>query len=126
MTNEITVQDLDLIVRNLYDKGAYHIKRGFQLGTGTLATATNHFLEESVELQAEVTCNGTYASIIDKAADVLVVYLHLLYKSGVPLQNVINTATVKLDQNFTLDKSKIKTDTPGFTRRARRKIEKVH
>lgn len=108
---------VDLVV-NLHDEGAIHKKRGFSLHDVSVVDISNHLLEETVELQAEVM-HGTHKEQLDEAADTLAVYLHLLVASGLPPDDVIDRCISKLNHNFTLDKSEVLTDTPGITRKSR-------
>lgn len=119
MLNELVAE-----VAKLHQLGAYHIKRGFSLKDSKLTTASNHLIEEAVELQAEVL-DGDIDSKIEEAADVLLVFLHLLKISKISLNDVIAFAFKKLTRTFTLDKTKIKTSTPGYTRKNRDENQKI-
>lgn len=108
-------------VCDMHNSGAYHIKRGFSLKDSTSFTASNHLIEETVELQAEVVCADgckqfSQTKALEEAADVLLVFLHLLKVSNLNIYTVLKFARDKLKRNFTLDKSKILTNTPGFNR----------
>jgi phosphoribosyl-ATP pyrophosphohydrolase len=109
------INELDLKIRALHKAGAYHRKRGFRLNEAEPVLASNHVIEEAVELQAECVY-GTYHSQLDEAADLLCVWLHLLWLSGVPLSVVLERASQKLDQNFTLNPDEVETKTPGRLR----------
>lgn len=115
--------DLILRVQQLHELGAFHVKRGFSLKDAKLTTASNHLIEEAVELQAEVL-DGNYDTKLEEAADVLLVYLHLLHLSKVSFSEVVSFAERKLEKNFTLDRSEIKTKTPGYTRSNRDETQK--
>lgn len=99
----------------LHNAGAFHKRRGFRLDAADERDATNHLLEEAVELQAECF-RGRYQTQINEAADLLGVFLHLLWMMGIPLPVVVERCAEKLKENFTLDPSEVETATPGFTR----------
>lgn len=109
-------------IDKLHQQGAYHVKRGFSLKDSTPLTASNHLIEEACELQAEVTTGDTltdvfaYEKAVEEAADVLLVFLHLVVVANLSIYHVIKTAKQKLKKNFTLDKTEVKTNTPGFNR----------
>ena len=111
-------------VRELHEQGAYHKKRGFSLKNTKLSVATNHLIEEAAELQAEIL-DGSSKNQIEEAADVLLVYLHLLKISQLEFNDVVKFAADKLEQNFTLNPSEILTTTPGFTRKNRNNEQKM-
>lgn len=122
MALKMKIKKLYNEIYKLHQQGAYHVKRGFSLKDASALTASNHLIEEAVELQAEVTLGNTHIDIIayekavEEAADVLLVFLHLTVVANLSLYHIIKKAKEKLKQNFTLDKSKIKTNTPGFNR----------
>lgn len=109
-------------INELHRQGAYHIKRGFSLRYAKKATSTNHLIEETVEYQAEIL-DGTRDKQIEEASDVLVVFLHSLEINDLNIEEIIDCASKKLEKVFTLDKSKIQTETPGFTRSCRKNDE---
>lgn len=117
MKNNLT--DLVLKIRELIEKGGYHVKRGFKLADVPAVVISNHLLEEAVELQAEVIVGDSSLATRQEAADVLLVFLHLLEKTGLPLYLVAETALATLNKEFTLDLANLKTSTPGFSRSAR-------
>lgn len=110
-----TVEELSARVIRLHKDGAYHRRRGFKLNDANEFVASNHLLEECVELQAEMQ-HGNHCRRIEESADVLCVFLHLLYLGGVPLSDVVAKAQQQLDSNFTLLVDEIETDTPAFTK----------
>ena len=118
----MTIEELYSKIQKLHAEGAYHIKRGFSLKDAEPVRTANHLIEEVVELQAEII-EGEYDLSLEEASDVLLVYLHLIHLLGIDfgvyLSHIIDCANKKLDKNWTLDKSKILTNTPGFTRRNR-------
>ena len=121
MNKIVAINDVSSLIeriKELHTQGAYHIKRGFSLKDSKKTTASNHLIEEAVELQAEVL-DGDVITKTEEAADVLLVYLHLLYISGISFADVRDFAQFKLEKDFTLDKSKILTTTPGYTRKNR-------
>lgn len=113
-----SIKRLNRRIHELHALGAYHKKRGFSLKEAKLSTASNHLIEEATELQAEML-DGDSATQVEEAADVLLVYLHLLRISNLTLKDVVKFARQKLERNFTLDKSEVLTDTPGYSRKNR-------
>ena len=114
-----TINELIDFVQELHDRGAYHRKRGFSLHDSTRELASNHMLEETVELQAEAILTQNRTAIIEESADVLATWLHLLIHCDVTLDEVIDRCDSKLREAFTYDSDEIKTNTPGLTRRNR-------
>lgn len=112
------IAELDRYIHELDKRGAWHKRRGFRLSDATTQIATNHLLEEAVELQAEMA-NGNFASQIKEAGNLLGVFLHLLWMAGIPLERVISSTFKTLDENFTFDESEIVTNQRGFTRATR-------
>ena len=105
---------------NEYNKDrVYHIKRGFCISDVTLETITCHLLEEAVELQAECILGGTIPQVRKEAADVLIIFLHLLHKCNISFVEVEKEAEVKLSETFTNDMANITAKTPGLTRKSR-------
>lgn len=101
--------------------GAYHKKRGFSLSQSKLTTASNHLIEEVVELQAEVL-DGTYDTKREEGADVLLVFLSLLWISNMSFSEIVDVASKKIEKNFTLNKDEVLTNNPGFTRKNRESV----
>lgn len=93
------IDRLDLVIRTLCDKGAIHRRKGTNMGTVKMTTICTHLLEEIAELQEEAF-HGTYARQIEEAADVLGVFLHLVYAMGVPLNLVIERCESKMSEVF--------------------------
>ena len=111
--------NLGSLIQRLHESGAIHKKRGFSLADTTPQLATNHLLEEVVELQAECTLGGTRETIKQEAADVLAIFMHLLYISSITLEEVINECERKLEATFTNNPDEVISKNPGLTRRAR-------
>lgn len=118
-------------VCKLHEQGAYHVKRGFCLRDSLPFTASNHLIEEATELQAEVVERqinylnqkwtedddaDNYNRSIEEAADVLLVFLHLILVSNLRFKDILKFAWKKLNKNFTLNKDEVLTKTPGFNR----------
>lgn len=112
------IEELIDFIIDLHQHGAIHIKRGFSLRDSSKAIASNHLLEEAVELQAE-TMHGTEESITEEASDVLAIWLHLLVHCNISFESVVERCHTKLRQTFTFDESETTTNNPGFTRRNR-------
>ena len=118
------IQDLLDYVEELHQKDAIHVRRGFKLSQATALDASNHLLEEAIELQAEVIQNQEFGytdDMLDEASDVLVCYLHLLRRKCMPLSKVAEHAKEKLQRAFTTDPSKVTAIKPGVTRKGRAK-----
>lgn len=107
------------LVKELHDKGSYHKKRGFSLRDSTAQLASNHMIEEAVELQAEATITHDRDATIEESADVLATWLHLLLHCEIVFQEVVDRCDSKLREIFTDDPSEIGTTTPGIMRRHR-------
>ncbi len=112
------IEGLFEYTKQLHKDGAYHKKRGFSLHNVPLGVSTNHLIEESVELQAEVLYGDTPKQL-EEAADVLCCYFHVLIDSGLSPADVAVRAREKLESVFTLDKSEVLTNNPGYTRNNR-------
>lgn len=115
---------IDAELRELYDEDAIHVKRGFRIRHTQLRTITNHLIEEAVELQAAIEDDiGTPEqedAVWEEAADVLLIYMHLLRKRGMGFMQVCRVAMDKLHKNWTTDPAKVTAVNPGFTRRGRK------
>ena len=106
-------------IDELHDTNAIHIKRGFCLQEANPIFATIHMLEEAVELQAEVCCDGPREAVVEEAADTLACYLHLLRILDISAEEVEERAIEKLKSVYTLNPDEVLTSTPGMTRRSR-------
>ena len=118
------LESLDRRIQQMHKAGSIHRRRGFRLSDATPELASNHMLEEAVELQAEVQW-GNYQSQIEEAADLLNVFLHLLWMSGIPLTAVVAAGHQKLTDNFTEDEKFINPKS-GVTRRSREATPNDH
>jgi phosphoribosyl-ATP pyrophosphohydrolase len=106
-------------VKTLYELDAIHIKRGFRLRTeGSVSVASNHLIEEAVELQAELLW-GKREAIVEEAGDLLTLFCHILKRTDISLDEVVNSALEKAEKSYTADPEKITAITPGVTRRRR-------
>jgi NTP pyrophosphatase (non-canonical NTP hydrolase) len=90
---------LDTEVRRLHDMGATHRKRGFKLNTQTSNDGAYRLIEEAKELKDEVVLYQDDNSL-EEAADVLLVFLHLIQMQGWTPDAVIDRAFVKLQDIF--------------------------
>ena len=112
--------ELGFLIDYLHNVDAIHVKRGFKLSEATALDASNHMLEEAVELQAEVIAgDGSPESVVEEAADTLICYLHLLKRMGVKVDDVTDRAYNKLLEVFTCDPKKVTAVKPGKTRKGR-------
>jgi phosphoribosyl-ATP pyrophosphohydrolase len=119
MSEEITPLDrLVAAIERLYEMEAVHIKRGFCITKATPAVASNHMIEEAVELQAAVLFEGRNEQL-GEAADLLMVFLHVLRFTDISIQEVIALAQEKLGKTFTTDPELVTALRDGFTRAAR-------
>lgn len=106
-------------IERLYEIDAIHIKRGFRVKTdGNKLVASNHLLEEAVELQAEVMVDNREA-IVEEAGDLLTLIVHLLKRCDISFDEVIESAVEKCHRIYTTDPKNITAITPGVTRRGR-------
>ena len=112
------INDLIEYISELHRNNAIHIKRGFRLQDATPLIASNHLIEETVELQAEVIC-GNEDGIIDEASDALACLLHLLEMKKITLDVIAKHSKQKLIKVFSTDIGKITAITNGFSRRGR-------
>ena len=101
-------------LKAMHETPHYHKKRGFLLGTASPEMVSCHFLEEAVELQAEVIVNNR-EGIFEEAGDTLLMLLQLFLTLDLDLDQVEAAALVKLKAAFTTEEPK----NPGFTRRNR-------
>lgn len=114
----IHITDLFAEVRRLNTAEVYHIKRGFCLRDASIGMAAHHCIEETVEMSEQVHY-GDRAGIVEEAADQLCCLFHVLAKANVTEDELCKVAFAKLAASFTDDPTKIKTTTPGLTRRNR-------
>ena len=106
-------------VRQLYEADAIHIKRGFRVRTeGSLMVASNHLIEEAVELQAELLF-GEKPAQVEEAGDLLTLFCHILKRGDISLEEVVDSAVEKAERNYTTDPEQVTAVTPGVTRRGR-------
>jgi len=115
----LTMSELIAFVRELHENNAIHRKRGFGLQESSSILASNHMIEEVVELQAEAVIEQHRDGVIEESSDVLATWLHLLLHCDVSMQEVIDRCTEKLLDTFTYDPNDVLTDTPGYSRRHR-------
>lgn len=115
----LTLDELVSFVHELHNKNAIHRKRGFPLSESSALLASNHMIEETVELQAEACIEGHKEGVIEESSDVLATWLHLLLHCDVDFQEVIDKCVEKLLNTFTYDPVDVLTDTPGYSRRHR-------
>lgn len=107
------LEDLDLLVRTLHNKGAKHRKRGFKLNEVTKECAAAHLGEEVSEYIAVTIApegrklvdkeKGTYQHLLEESADTLLTWLHLNWINGLPLKEILVKAESKLDDIFILE-----------------------
>jgi len=115
------------IIRRLKHCDALHVRRGFCINDATLTTATNHLMEEVVELQAEMLIGDDVNDAIDEAADVLMVYLHVLElgaRAGkIPREDMLacvcERARLRLNKYWTTDPAQVTATKAGMTRKNR-------
>lgn len=116
--------DIAARLEQLYAEDAIHVKRGFPIRHSQIRQITNHLIEEVVELQAAIDDDiGTpdqLDAVWEEAADVLLVYMHLLRKRGMGFMQVCRVAMDKLKTNWTTDPAQVTAVNPGFTRRGRK------
>lgn len=110
-------------VRRLYTEHSTHVRRGFSIEDMGLPQVTNHLLEEAVELQAALLNEEGPDAILDEAADVLIVLMHLMIKSSTLSHEffgrVCHRAHERIDLNWTNDPTQVTATKPGFSRRNR-------
>lgn len=106
-------------VKQLYEADAIHIKRGFRVQSeGSLMVASNHLIEEAVELQAELLF-GEKPAQIEEAGDLLTLFCHILKRGDISLEEVVEAALAKAEKNYTTNPDEVTAITPGVTRRGR-------
>ena len=111
-------------VAELYEADAIHIKRGFRVRTeGSLMVASNHLIEEAVELQAELLF-GDRPKQVEEAGDLLTLFCHILKRGDITLAEVVDSAYEKACRNYTTDPTKVTAHTPGVTRSGRTETTK--
>ena len=110
------MQRLIDLIDDLYKLNAYHIRRGFRLKEGSALIASNHLLEEAIELQAEVIDSDREA-IIEEAGDTLAVFCHLLKRTDISLEEVVESALDKVVRSYTTNPAEITAKNPGVTRK---------
>jgi phosphoribosyl-ATP pyrophosphohydrolase len=112
------MEDLYEFIQKLHLDDAYHIKRGFRLSEASDIVASNHLVEEAVELQAEII-EDNYDGILAEAADLVSMLIHVLVNRGIPLCCLEDAAIKKLTETFSIDAADIISTMPGLTRRNR-------
>ncbi len=98
-----------------YKHDAIHCKRGFRINDARPSTASNHFIEEVVEFQAEVL-NGNKEKMVEEAGDVLALLLLNLHYNGITLEEVAEASYKKQLRIWVIDQKLVTTTTPGFNR----------
>lgn len=120
MLNKETVLER---VKQLYADHSFHVRRGFSIDEMELSQITNHLLEEAVELQAALLNDEGPEAILDEAADVLIVFMHIMVKSSTLshafLDRVYRRAIERIDRNWTNNPAKVTATKAGFSRRNR-------
>jgi len=112
------MQKLIDLVDLLYEHNAYHVKRGFRINESSPLIASNHLLEEAVELQAEVI-EADREAIIEESGDLLALFCHLIKQTDITLEEVVDSAVNKLNKAYTTNPAEVTAATPGVTRRSR-------
>lgn len=90
------VYDLADRVQQLSDANARHVTKGFRLGDVSLDTIAIHLVDELGEFRRE----DIYERKVLEAGDLLAIVLHLLYRSGMTLEEVAIAGDLKLSQKF--------------------------
>ncbi len=120
MLNKETVLER---VKQLYTDRSLHIRRGCRIDEMELPQITNHLLEEAVELQAALLNAESPEAVLDEAADVLIVFMHIIIRTSILppsfLNRVYRRAIERIDLNWTNTPSKVTATKPGFSRRNR-------
>jgi phosphoribosyl-ATP pyrophosphohydrolase len=120
-----SVTDIQEYIASLYSIEARHVKRGYCINDSQLCHITNHLLEEAVELQAAcLEVHGSpeeqAADVTEEAADVLLLFSHLLLRKGLRFEDVLSKAAEKLRTNWTTDPAEVTAVRKGFSRRTRK------
>jgi len=112
------INDLLNKIHELHSSNAQHVKRGFKVSEIPALVISNHLIEEVTELQAEVIDDDREA-FIEEASHVLAVFLHLLQKQGLSLNEIATRSLKMLETNFTTDPAEVTAVTDGYTRKHR-------
>jgi len=115
----MSIQNLVDLIDKLHEQDAYHIKRGFPLSEATPLIASNHLLEEAMEIQAEIIDGSGKDLITEEAGDLLAVFCHLLKMSGISLDEVAGAAMSKLNTVYTTNPDEVTATISVVTRRGR-------
>lgn len=118
--SNVDIEKLTDFVRHLHKNGARHKNRGFSLHDSNRYLASNHMLEEAVELQSAAQFEDRQA-VVEEGGDMLAVFLHLLLHCGVDFNEVVDECYRKLDEVFVLDDEQVKVESPTLSRRGRHK-----
>jgi hypothetical protein len=137
---QYTLNDVWYMIDELKARNAWHRKRGFRINDIGVLMQTNHLVEETVELQAEVVkhlvdSGATFGGneivhdparrteVIEEAGHVLAVLVHLLRKLGVSPGEVCHSAVHCCEKNWTTNVAEVTSPSPGQTRRARQESQ---
>lgn len=113
------LETLIQLVSDLYENNAIHVKRGFRLRTeGSNLVASNHLIEEAVELQAELIAENREATV-EEAGDLLTLMCHILKRNNISIEEIAASAVEKVARSYTLNPEEVTAITPGVTRRGR-------
>jgi phosphoribosyl-ATP pyrophosphohydrolase len=103
---------------------ARHVKRGYTINEVRDHHITNHLIEEAVELQAacldDCGTDEQREAVVEEAADVLLLFSHLLLRKGITFGEVMDFAEDKLKKNWTTDPAEVTAVRQGFSRRTRK------
>lgn len=107
MSVSLTFEDLMLQVAGLIRNNAMHRRRELKLQDATIATCTNHIIEEAVEIQAaalDPRClnapSPARTALIEEIGDLLGVLCHLMVMANIPAKSVMQWEANKLERIF--------------------------
>ena len=108
-------------IADLWERNAYHIKRGYRIQEQSTTKAGCALIEESMELLAELLeeDKADMAAVTEEAADVLICLTRILFDCDISVADVLAQADKKLQAIWVNSLAEVRTNTPGFTRRSR-------
>jgi NTP pyrophosphatase (non-canonical NTP hydrolase) len=111
-------------IEDLRRVDAIHVKRGYHIRNIAPAMQAAHLCEEAVELLQEILSpHPDRESVVDEASHVLSVFVHLLIRLDIPLEEVCSRAVQMLERHWTTDERKVRCEKPGFTRTYRGELD---
>ena len=110
----------------LWERNAYHKKRGFRIQTQSTQKVGVHLVEEATELLAELMedTDGEVdmAAVTEEAADVVILLTRICFDCDISINDLMAAADRKMAAIWVDDPSEVTAIEPGFTRKGRNDV----